>query len=179
MKWSSYLAVAGVAASLAAAPAIAAQDRAPQPRREQGDSARRMHAPGRMMGARMMAGPAERLLEHRSELALTADQVRRLEQIRDTRAAADKPHQETLRKLRETRREARGNAAPRDSAEPRRARGEAPPEARAAMEALRTSREAARKEAVAVLTPEQREKAHEMMEDRRERHREARERRSS
>lgn len=183
MKWSSYLAIAGVAASLAAAPVVNAQDRAPEPRREHGDSAQRMRTPGRMMGAAMSAGPAERLLERRTELGLTADQVQRLERIRDARAESEKPHQETLRKLREARRDervdARREGAPRDSAQPRRERREAPPEARAAMEALRSSREAARKEAIAVLTPAQREKARELMEDRREQRREMRERRSS
>lgn len=180
MKWTSYLAVAGVAAALAAAPvstagaqdsttasahdSTMAHDHADsthqahtreggmhrgEGRMHRGEAGmhrgedRMQHGEGRMhrrmAGQRRMAGPAERLLARRAELGLTAEQVTRLEAIRDSFALKIQPH-----------------AA----------------EARAAMDSVRANREAARQAARAVLTDEQRarfaEPMREKMKERRE-----------
>lgn len=73
MKWTSWLAIAGVAASLATLPTAAHAQR----------------------GARL--GPAERVLAQRAELNLTDDQVARLESIRDSYAEKEKPWVDELR----------------------------------------------------------------------------------
>ena len=168
MKWTSYLAIAGVAASLAAMPVAAeAQDTDRAPGREQADSNRRMRgAAGHraMAPGRAMMGPAERLLAQRTELNLSADQITRLEQIRDAYSAREKPYVDEMHKLRAERQEAQ----PRQDRSARRQRPELTPAARAAMDSLRASREAARKEAFEVLTEAQREQVQEMMKEQRQ-----------
>jgi hypothetical protein len=141
MKWTSYLAIAGVAASLAALPAAAHAQR----------------------GARL--GPAERVLAQRAELSLTADQVTRLERIRDSYAEKEKPWVDEMRKhMPEP-----GEPGERGRRGARRERPDLPPAAKAAMDSLRTSRESARGEVAAVLTDAQRAQMKEMAEERRER----------
>lgn len=172
MKWTSYLAIAGVAASLVAVPVAAQAQEADRPARATPDSSRRMRGPAqhRMQGQgrAMMMNPAERLLAHRADLGLTADQITRLEQIRDAHSAREKPYIEKMQAMRAERQKAQ-EGQPRPERGARRERTKASPEVQAAMDSLRASREAARTEASAVLTAEQREKARELMQERRER----------
>ena|SRR5690606_30745336 len=169
MKWTSCLATMGVAASLVAVPMVAQAQNADRPAREQADSARRMHGPQhRQMGRAMMMNPAERVLAQRERLNLTADQVTRLEQIRDTYTAREKPFMDRMHQNRAERQKA-AEGQPRPERGARRERTPASPEMQAAMDSLRATREAARNEVSAVLTEEQREKARELMQERRER----------
>ena len=163
MNWSSYMAIAGVAAALAAVPAAGHAQDTEAPKMERSDSAHGRHGPGmRMMGERLRKGPAEHILSHRAELGLTADQVSRLEAIRDRSAARNEPHIEQLRQLREERREQR-SAETGEQRREQRDRHEMPAGARAAMDSIRANHQAARQEAAAVLTEEQRSKLQEMM----------------
>jgi hypothetical protein len=107
-------------------------------------------------------GPADRVLAQRAELNLTADQVSRLERIRDSYAEKEKPWVDELR----SHRPAAGERGQRGA---RRERPDLPPAAKAAMDSLRTSREAARNDVSAVLTDAQREQVRKMAEERRER----------
>lgn len=161
MKWSSYLAIAGVAAALATAPVAGhAQDAAPQ--KQKSDSAHGHGMGMRTMGERIRRGPAEHILSHRTELGLSTDQVQRLEAIRDRYAASNEPHMEQLSQLRNERREQRSEET-REDRRATRPRHDMPPEARAAMDSIRANHQAARQEAAAVLTEEQRSKLQEMM----------------
>ena len=171
MKWTSFLAIAGVAASLAAVPAAAhAQDAERAPAAERADSNRKMHGPHArtMAPGRVMMNPAERLLAQRTELALTADQVTRLESIRDRYAEKQKPQAEQMQRLHAERQKAQeGEARPERGA--RRERMKMSPEAQAIMDSIRADNLAVRTEAMSVLTDEQRTKVRELMQERRER----------
>lgn len=167
MKWTSCLAAVGVAAALVAVPVAAQAQDAQRPAREHADSARRMRGPQQRQLGRMMMNPAERLLTQRERLNLTADQVTRLEQMRDTYTAREKPFIEQMQRFRaERQKTAEGQPRPERGARPR---TPAPPEVQAAMDSLRAIREAARKDATGVLTDEQRASAREMMQERMER----------
>jgi Spy/CpxP family protein refolding chaperone len=171
MQWKFTRAVAAVAAlAFVAGSPLAAQtsDQAAPPAQQAPDGPR---GPGR----RMMAGPAEMVLSERDELQLTADQVQRLEKIRDGYAEKNRPLMDELRGAFGPP-PAADSAAPapedrRQAFEQRRAQREAylkaHPEAAKAMRQLRDARQAERKEVTGVLTSAQRDKLRQTMADRR------------
>ncbi len=114
-------------------------------------------------GDRAMSGPAGWLLAQRDDLKLSDDQVKRLESLRSTYEQQNQPLVDQLRKawsdstarpdLRSMSREQRRQAHEQYMAQH--------PDLAQAMKQLRTNHESARKEALAVLTPEQQAKLRE------------------
>lgn len=102
--------------------------------------------PGRGQG-RMMMSPAAMLLEHKAELGLSADQVAKLEKISSALQEKNAPIMEKMR-------QARQSNADRSQMQP-------------LMEQMRENNDAARKEVMAILTPEQQKKAQELVAQRR------------
>jgi hypothetical protein len=124
---------------------------------------------------RRMAGPAEMVLSQRDQLQLSADQVQRLEKIRDSYAEKNRPLMDQLRGAFGPP-PAADSAAPapedrRQAFEQRRAEREAymkaHPEAAKAMQQLRKARQAERKEVVGVLSSAQRDQLRQTMAGRR------------
>jgi hypothetical protein len=201
MRFNSAFALTALAASLVALPSAgAAQDSARGPEHGRhgahaGPGRGHGHGGARMQGARS-GGPAERLLAQRSELGLSNDQVKRLEAIRTKYEARNRPLVEKLRathgdraRMRSSMRSSMRDSVrgPRDttlSREQREARMKerreqrlaANPELKSTMEALHKNRDEASKEAMAVLTSDQRERVEKRMEQRRERMKERMER---
>lgn len=118
----------------------------------------------------------ERLLERRSELRLTDDQVKRIEAIQKTYAARIEPLARQLREAREAAPIRRLTPAERDSLSPAERRKireqhmeemakyrEAHPELEEARRKLHLEMTSARDELMAVLTPEQRTMVRERM----------------
>lgn len=105
----------------------------------------RMGGPGMGMGMGAM-NVARLLIENRAEIALTDDQVAKLEVIADTLQAKNAPFLEELRAT-------RGGGGMRNMSEAERTK------MRATMQALRANAEAAQKEIDAILTAEQKPKA--------------------
>ena len=100
--------------------------------------------------------PVEMMLEHRSHLSLSADQVSKLESIASTLEQQNKP---ILEKARQGRQE---GVRPQDLTEAQRT------EMRNALELIRTNTEAAMDKARAVLSKEQQEKLKSLRPERRE-----------
>jgi Spy/CpxP family protein refolding chaperone len=119
----------------------------------QGRSQRR-EGPGRPQ-----ANVIEQVLQHKADLALTAEQVTRLETLSNQLSEKQKPILEEMRKQRE------GGVRPRDLTDEQRA------EARKTMEKLRAHREEALNGVKDVLTDEQEQKVKSLLEDGRPRRR--------
>ncbi|MGH7528505.1 MAG: Spy/CpxP family protein refolding chaperone [Gemmatimonadales bacterium] len=117
-------------------------------------------------------GAADMLLEHRSDLKLSDDQVKRLEAVRAkyekmnqplveqvSKLWGDRPSSDSLESLTpEQRRQLRAERKQR-----REEIRKQNPEVETAMNQLRDNRKAARKEALAILTPEQQQIAKQRM----------------
>lgn len=164
------------AAALAALAALSAAGGSPLAAQTSDQSAPAQAAPDAPRGpGRRMAGPAEMVLSQREQLQLSADQVQRLEKIRDSYAEKNRPLMDQLRGAFGPP-PAADSAAPapedrRQAFEQRRAEREAymkaHPEAAKAMQQLRTARQAERKEVAGVLTSAQRDQLRQTMADRR------------
>lgn len=115
-----------------------------------------------------MHGAAERLLRHRSELQLTEQQVKGLEAIRVRYQEKNRPLIELVRAGQEARPERRAGPPSRTPEEREKSRAEyrqqreeflkQHPDVASAMNQLRAHSEAARNEALAILTAEQRQR---------------------
>jgi Spy/CpxP family protein refolding chaperone len=170
MQWQFTRAAAAVAALaiVGGSPLAAQTSDQPAPAAQAGPDAPR--GPGRRM-----AGPAEMVLSQRDPLQLSADQVQRLEKIRDSYAEKNRPLLDQLRGAFGPP-PAADSAAPapedrRQAFEQRRAGREAymktHPEAAKAMQQLRKARQAERQEVAGVLTAAQRDQLRRTMADRR------------
>ena len=108
----------------------------------------------RRVGARPQANLIEQVLQHKADLALTAEQVGKLETLSTQLSEKQKPIIEEMRKQRE------GGARPREMTEAQRE------EARKTMEKLRAHREEALNALNDVLTDEQEQKVKGFLEGR-------------
>jgi Spy/CpxP family protein refolding chaperone len=140
-------------------------------------------APARPDSGRRMGGAADWLLAQRAQLNLTNDQVKKLEGIRSKYEKKNQPLREQIRKawagqrgvsdsalrdsLRSMSPDQRRQAFRERRAERRQFLSQHP-EVTSAMKQLHANREAARKEAVAVLTPAQRDQLKALRRQRRE-----------
>jgi Spy/CpxP family protein refolding chaperone len=101
----------------------------------------------RGQGQGRMMSPVAVLLEHKAELGLSAEQVTKIEKISSALQEKNAPIMEKMRQARESN-------ADRSQMQP-------------LMEQVRTNNEAARKEVMALLSPEQQKKAQELAAQRR------------
>jgi Spy/CpxP family protein refolding chaperone len=163
MQWKSSLVLGALAAALAL-PGLATAQTEPKAPAQQSKE----HAMGPRRG---MGDPAGMLLSHRTELKLTDDQVRKLETIRSTYQEKNRPLMEQIRPARgdsQSRADRRQMTPEQRQQAWQQARAQAQrPEAQKAMRELRANRQAATKEARAVLTADQQKWVDERMAQRR------------
>jgi Spy/CpxP family protein refolding chaperone len=164
MQWKSSLVLGALAVGLAL-PAVATAQAEPKAPAQQP----KQHAMGRQhMG---MGGPAGMLLSYRTDLKLTDDQVQKLEAIRSTYQEKNRPLMEQIRPMRgdsQSRADLRQMSPEQrqQAREQMRARAQTP-EVKKALQELRANRQAAAKEARAVLTADQQKWVDQRLEQRR------------
>jgi Spy/CpxP family protein refolding chaperone len=166
MQWKSSLVLSALAVGLAL-PAVATAQAEPKAPAQQP----KQHAMGQHRGMGGMGGPAGMLLSYRTDLKLTDDQVQKLETIRSTYQQKNRPLMEQLRPMRgdsQSRADLRQMTPEQrqQALEQMRARAQTP-EVKKALQELRANRQAAAKEARAVLTADQQKWVDQRLEQRR------------